>query len=107
MVDETEEGNLFAALRTREADLEKHLSSGQGEEKKDAAREKAREEALKKLEEELKKPLADRKLPEYGSDKDFQLTQAINQLKGQTVVVSKTAGRTPGRKERRIKASDD
>jgi carboxyl-terminal processing protease len=34
MVDETEEGNLFAALRTREADLEKHLNSGQGEEKK-------------------------------------------------------------------------
>ena len=36
MVDETEEGNLFAALRTREADLEKHLTSGQGEEEKDA-----------------------------------------------------------------------
>ena len=32
-----------------------------------------------KLEEELKKPLADRKVPEYGSDKDFQLIQAINQ----------------------------
>jgi hypothetical protein len=56
MVDETEEGNLFSALRTREADLEKHLNSGQGEEKKDAAREKAREEARKKLEEEAKKP---------------------------------------------------
>ncbi len=34
MVDETEEGNLFSALRTREADLEKHLNSGQGEEKR-------------------------------------------------------------------------
>lgn len=54
MVDETEEGNLFAALRTREADLEKHLNSGQGIEKKDVAREKARDEALKKLEEEAK-----------------------------------------------------
>ena len=32
MIDETEEGNLFAALRTREADLEKHLTNGQGEE---------------------------------------------------------------------------
>jgi carboxyl-terminal processing protease len=90
MVDETEEGNLFAALRTREADLEKHLNSGQGEEKKDDAREKAREEARKKLEEELKKPLADRQLPEFGSDKDFQLMQAIQQLKGQPVMVSKT-----------------
>jgi carboxyl-terminal processing protease len=90
MVDETEEGNLFAALRTREADLEKHLSSGQGEEKKDDSHEKAREEARKKLEEELKKPLADRKIPEYGSDKDFQLIQALNQLKGRAVVISKT-----------------
>jgi carboxyl-terminal processing protease len=90
MLDETEEGNLFAALRTREADLEKHLNSGQGEEKKDEARDKAREEARKKLEEEMKKPLADRKSPEFGSDKDFQLIQALNQLKGQPVMVSKT-----------------
>lgn len=90
MVDETEEGNLFAALRTREADLEKHLNSGQGEEKKDEAREKAREEARKKLEEEMKKPLAERKIPEYGSDTDFQLIQSINHLKGLPVMVSKT-----------------
>ncbi len=90
MVDETEEGNLFSALRTREADLEKHLGSGQGEEKKDAAREKAREDARKKLEEEAKKTPADRKVPEFGSDKDFQLIQAINKLKGRAVLVSKT-----------------
>ena len=90
MIDETEEGNLFAALRTREADLEKHLNSGQGAEQKDEAREKAREEARKKLEEELKKPLAERKMPEYGSEKDFQLIQAINHLKGRSVMVSKT-----------------
>ena len=90
MVDETEEGNLFAALRTREADLEKHLNSGQGTEVKDATREKAREEARKRLEEESKKPLADRKIPEFGSDKDFQLVQALNQLKGRPVLISKT-----------------
>lgn len=90
MIDETEEGNLFAALRTREADLEKHLSSGQGEEKKDPVSEKAREDARLKLEAELKKPLADRRLPEYGTEKDFQLLQAIHQLKGQPVMVSKT-----------------
>jgi len=90
MVDDTQEGNLFAALRTREADLEKHLSSGQGDETKNAANEKARDEARIKLEEELKKPLAERKFPEYGSEKDFQLTQALNQLKGRPVLVSKT-----------------
>jgi carboxyl-terminal processing protease len=90
MVDDTEEGSPFAALRMREADLGKHLGSGQGEEVKDETREKAREEALKRLEEEAKKPLADRRLPEFGSDKDFQLLQAINQLKGKPVLVSKT-----------------
>ena len=90
MVDETEEGNLFSALRTREADLEKHLGSKQGAEVKDAAREKAREDARKKLEDEMKKPVADRKLPEYGSDKDFPLLQAVNQLKGRPVMASKT-----------------
>ena len=90
MLDDTAEGSPFAALRTREADLEKHLTSGQGEEKKDAAREKAREEALKCLEEESRKPVAERRPPEFGSDKDFQLAQAINQLKGKPVLVSKT-----------------
>ena len=90
MIDESEEGNVFAALRMREADLDKHLGSGQGEEQKDEAREKAREEARKRLEEEAKKPAAERKLPEFGTDKDFQLTQALNKLKGRAVLVSKT-----------------
>src|SRR5206468_5690663 len=55
MIDETAEGNLFAALRPREADLEKHLQSGQGAEVKDDVREKAREEARKKFEAEQAK----------------------------------------------------
>jgi carboxyl-terminal processing protease len=99
MVDETAEGNPFAALRTREADLEKHLSNGQSDEKKSSVSDKVREDALKKLEEELKKPLAERKLPEYGSDKDFQLIQAIKQLKGQTVLASKTLVERPEEKK--------
>jgi carboxyl-terminal processing protease len=98
MVDETEEGNLFAALRTREADLQKHINSGQGDASKEAAAEdvrkkemeKAREEARKRLDEESKKPPEQRRLPEFGSDKDFQLKQALNQLKGMPVLVSKT-----------------
>ncbi len=90
MLDETLEGNVFAALRMREADLEKHLASGQGAEVKDEAREKARDEAVKRLEEESRKPPAERRLPEFGSDKDFQLQQALNQLKGLPVVASKT-----------------
>jgi len=90
MVDETENGSPFAVLRTREADLEKHLGNGKEAEPKDAEREKARETAMKRLEEESKKPVAERRPPEFGSDKDFQLNQALNQLKGQPVLVSKT-----------------
>src|SRR3990167_5780354 len=86
MLDETAEGSPFAALRMREADLEKHLGNGQSEEKKDPEREEAR----KRLEEEAKKPVADRKLPEFGTDKDFQLAQALNHLRGKPVLVSKT-----------------
>ncbi|MFM2239925.1 MAG: hypothetical protein RJA69_1299, partial [Pseudomonadota bacterium] len=81
-----------------EADLEKHLTSGQGNEVKDGAREKAREEALKRLEEEAKKPAAERRLPEFGSDDDFQLRQALNQLKGQPVQASKTLTERPADK---------
>ncbi|WP_374666659.1 S41 family peptidase [Ramlibacter sp.] len=91
LVDESEEGNIFAALRTREADLDKHLASGQGPETKDPAREKAREEARKRVEEEARKAPSERRVPpEYGSDKDFQLAQALNHLKGRPVMVSKT-----------------
>ncbi len=96
MVDDTAEGSPFAVLRLREADLEKHLNNTQdpahaaSAPAKDPAREKAREEALKRLEEESRKPLSERRLPEFGSDKDFQLLQALNQLKGLPVQVSKT-----------------
>ncbi len=91
MLDETAEGTVFAALRTREADLEKHLQSGQGAEQKDAAREKARDDARKKLEDEsAARATAPKPLPEFGSAEDFQLAQALNRLKGKQVLVSKT-----------------
>jgi carboxyl-terminal processing protease len=90
MLDETAEGNVFAALRMREADLEKHLNNGP--EEKDEAREKAREEARQKLEAEFaKKNEPPKPLPEFGSAEDFPLQQALNQLKGRPVAVSKTA----------------
>jgi carboxyl-terminal processing protease len=91
MLDETAEGNVFAALRVREADLEKHLQNGV--EKKDEAREKARDDARKKFEEESAKKSASplKPLPEFGSAEDFPLLQAINKLKGKPVMASKTA----------------
>ena len=91
-IDETAEGNVFAALRMREADLEKHLVNG--EEKKDEAREKAREEARKKLEDMAAKAKdakdAPKPLPEFGTADDWPLQQALNHLKGKPVAVSKT-----------------
>ena len=95
MLDETADGNVFAALRVREADLDKHIASGQGPEQEDKAREKARDEARKKLEDEIAKNALPKPLPEFGSDKDFQLTQALNRLKGQPVLVSKTMVERP------------
>ena len=90
-LDETAEGNVFGALRLREADLDKHLVGK--DEKKDEARTKAREEARKKFEEQQAsnkdQPL--KPLPEFGSAEDWPLRQALNQLQGKTVMASKTA----------------
>ena len=109
MVDETPEGNLFAALRTREADLTKHLTNGDeakaGEPMTDAQRaaeqqrDQEREQARKRLEEESKKNPGQRLVPEFGSDKDFQLQQALNKLKGRPVLVSKTLTERPEEKK--------
>ena len=90
-LDETADGNVYAALRMREADLDKHLQGK--DEAKDAAREKAREEARKKLEEQQGKDGKDapKPLPEFGSAEDFPLAQALNQLRGKPVVISKSA----------------
>jgi carboxyl-terminal processing protease len=92
LVDESSEGNIFAVLRTREADLEKHLGNNQGAAAaRNTALEAAREAARKRAEEEARKPPSERTLaPEFGGPKDFQLIQAINHLKGRPVVVSKT-----------------
>jgi carboxyl-terminal processing protease len=98
-LDETAEGNVYAALRVREADLEKHLEGA--DEQKDEARAKAREEARRKVEEQLalsKEP--PKPLPTFGTEEDFPLQQALNQLRGLPVVASKTMA------ERQAEASD-
>ena len=91
-LDETAEGNVFAALRMREADLQKHLSERSGSaDARDEARDKARAEERKKIEEQLAKAREIKPLPEFGSPEDFPLQQALNQLRGKPVIVSKTA----------------
>ena len=90
-VEETPEGDGWNALRLREADLVKHLKNGEekaaekdGKEQVDgdALRKKA-EEDMRILEKEEK-----RKRLRYGSKEDFQLSQALNHLKGLPVKTS-------------------
>lgn len=111
LVDETLEGNVFSALRTREADLQNSLTNGKDPKAAAApmtdaaraaeqARSEEREVARKRLEEEARKNPGQRLVPEFGTEKDFQLTQAINQLKGRPVMVSKSQTvRTEEKKE--------
>lgn len=85
MVDETAEGDGFNGLRLREADLQKHLSNDKDKGAEvhaevDSLEEEQRIAALEKK----RKPL------EFGSTEDFQLAQALNQLKGLPVTISKT-----------------
>jgi carboxyl-terminal processing protease len=99
-LDETAEGDVFAALRMREADLDKHLVGP--DEKVDEARKKARDEARAKLEEQLARTReAPKPLPEFGSEQDWMLQQALNQLRGLPVMASRTAA------ERKAEAKTD
>lgn len=85
MVDEDAEGDDLNSLRLREADLQKHLINDKDKSAEvhaivDTPEEEQRIAAIEKK----RKPL------EFGSADDFQLQQALNQLKGLPVVLSKT-----------------
>lgn len=85
MVDEYADGDGLNGLRLREADLTKHLSNDKDKtanETKAVAVDEKEEERLIAAEKK-RKPL------EFGSKEDFQLTQALNHLKGLPVQVSK------------------
>jgi carboxyl-terminal processing protease len=103
LLDETAEGNVFAGLQTREADLDRSLDANKAltDEQRAALqkREQEREAARQRLQEEARKNPGQRLLPEYGSDKDFQLQQAVRQLKGQPVLVSKVQTVRPDEKK--------
>ncbi|TWI62968.1 carboxyl-terminal processing protease [Pseudoduganella lurida] len=83
LVNEYADGDGLNALRMREADLAKHLSNDRDTEaardRRDELEEQVRILALEKKREPL----------EYGSAGDFQLTQALNQLKGLPVQTAK------------------
>ncbi|MFJ2989056.1 S41 family peptidase [Collimonas sp. NPDC087041] len=85
MVDEYADGDGLNGLRLREADLTKHLSNDtdKGPEVTSPKVDELEEAQRIAAAEKKRKPL------EYGSKDDFQLAQALNQLKGLPVQVSK------------------
>jgi carboxyl-terminal processing protease len=85
LVEETPEGDVFASLRTREADIERHLS-GKNEQIKDGKTPEQRARELVERAEKIEKLRAEGRKPiEFGSAEDHQLNQAVNLLKGRPV----------------------
>ena len=77
--DRNGRGDVYASLRMREADLEKHLTSGQGEVRTRRARKRARKPQAPGGRVQKPSPSAN---CEFGSDKDFQLAQALEPTQG-------------------------
>ena len=99
MLDETAEGNLFAALRMREADLEKHLQQRPG---RRAEGRGAREGPRRSAQEARRRAGQERRgaasrCPNSAAAEDFQLTQALNQPEGQAGAGQQDRGRAQGR----------
>ena len=102
MVDEYADGDGMNGLRLREADLQKHLSNDKDKEAGNGANVVDELEEQKRIAatEKKRKPL------EFGSKEDFQLAQALNHLKGQTVQLSKSA-KVENKKESTINTNSD
>ncbi|NRR33163.1 S41 family peptidase [Oxalobacteraceae bacterium] len=83
LVDENADGDGLNSLRTREADLVKHLSNDRDQEGAKTNRDELEEQLRLVAMEKKRKPL------EYGSGDDFQLSQALNHLKGLPVQLAK------------------
>ncbi len=85
LVDETPDGDGLDALQVREADLDRHLASGD----KQLPLVKAKQRDQLEEEQRALALLKHRKPLEYGSKDDFQLAQAINHFKGLPVRLAK------------------
>ena len=83
-VEETEEGDISDRLRVREADLNRHLEGDPVDQQSYSTDSKNDKLQTKSVDNnsQLKKPI------EFGSTEDFQLTQAMNHLRGLPVKTS-------------------
>jgi len=84
-VDETEDGDAINSLRLREADLQKHLANGEGEEESQG---RVRRDELEE-EQRLLAAAKKQKPFEFGGKDDFQLEQALRHFKGLPVKTAK------------------
>ena len=82
-VDENADGDGLNSLRMREADLDKHLSNDRDTEAAKASRDELEDDMRIAALERKRKPV------EYGGADDFQLQQALRQLKGQPLQLAK------------------
>ena len=82
-VDENADGDGWNSLRTREADLQKHLSNDRDKEGARSGHDELQDQLRIAALEKNRKPL------EYGGKEDFQLNQALNHLKGLPVHLAK------------------
>ncbi|PFH09306.1 carboxyl-terminal processing protease [Collimonas sp. PA-H2] len=102
MVDEYADGDGLNGLRLREADLTKHLSNDTDKGPEIKAKVDELEEAQRiAAAEKKRKPL------EYGGKDDFQLAQALNQLKGLPVQISKVKPEVRSESDKDDKTSKD
>ena len=88
LVDENADGDGMNRLRTREADLDKHLRNDRDKEVGKDGRSELEEQLRILAVEKNRKPL------EYGSGDDFQLIQALQHLKGLPMQLSNGVPKT-------------
>ena len=98
LVDENADGDGINGLRTREADLARHLSNDRDSEDAKAMRDEVEDDMRMVAMERKRKPL------EYGSADDFQLRQALNHLKGLPMQLSGRFAAPPSLAHQRAKA---
>ena len=84
VVEDPATAAMDSTFRLREADLDKHLTNGQPEEKIEAAK-PASKSAPKGKEAEGSKP----EIAEFGSKNDYQLNRALDLLKGASILRGK------------------
>jgi carboxyl-terminal processing protease len=93
MVDEAQDGDGWNSLRVREADLQKHLGTGEAKSAKSADAPDAAARDERKEQQRISAMSKERKPLVYGSKDDFQLAQALNHFKGLPVTLSKVVAK--------------